>query len=838
MSISDTRDAAKYASIAEVAAAQAKTYADKLDSAPDYASQAAASAADAAQSATVAVAAESTVNNYVIAASQYASQAEASAQTAGSAAESAVGRTLRVPESTGINALPASADRQSSVVSFDSSGNAAVKPLADFAILDSNGKIPVENIPAIALTEPFVVSSQAAMLALNAQVGDIAKRTDKGYSFVLAQLPASTLANWVQLNDDILAQLSQSGGAAQIGAVGKASATTNVQALLDQKTYASDLSAVTGSSLVGYQNPSSSVSELVKNSLDKLNVRLIYAADFGVKTDSSDNADALWNLGQFISNATVPLYVIFPKGVSLVGSQQFAGATGQGYSYRPSYFSRAWGDASDMGWFSVHRTNNNITLDMSGWTLKMNSGMRHGSFDPVTGSVYNPSSLPFRNFDYQASQGYLCKIYKAPNTLVLNGTTDFSVSTVVWGGNFGDAGYQAASYNWWINQSSGFVMIGHTAQSSAMDGLYVGESGDSFSPGDTTQIKGSYFKGCVLQDCGRNILSYTGGANAVFEDCEFWRAGNNATGIGGHGSGPASCIDVEAEGGKILNLKFHRCKMMHGGDVSVVGGYAQPYDVTGVVFEDCIMHCQTGTQAFINYARNCLLKNCIVYGGISLDTGTKQDPTKVINCTFYNRVDGTYITNFALSGITNQFENCTVFYEIPSAALPDMVIFNLSGYQPLSGGYGGMAKMKNLRVILSGNSNNITHSDMGGFSYFSDCSIMVEADGVTGSKNLGIYMLDSRPSMDGLAVSGSSLVNFGGAMVNQPGTSIYWDSANRIPAPATISPQIDGAEGLGVRGVEFSRLYSKAGVFTRSPNGTLYQLSVNDSGSLIVTNIP
>jgi len=97
----------------------------------------------------------------------------------------------------------------------------------------------------------------------------------------------------VQLNDDILAQLSQSGGAAQISAVGKASATTNFPALLDQKTYALDLSAVTEAALVGYQNPSSSVSELVKTALDKLNMRIICVADFGFKTYSSDNADAL-----------------------------------------------------------------------------------------------------------------------------------------------------------------------------------------------------------------------------------------------------------------------------------------------------------------------------------------------------------------------------------------------------------------------------------------------------------------------------------------------------------------------------------------------------------------
>lgn len=39
MSISDTRDAKKYASIATVAAAQAKAYANELESAPDYAEE-------------------------------------------------------------------------------------------------------------------------------------------------------------------------------------------------------------------------------------------------------------------------------------------------------------------------------------------------------------------------------------------------------------------------------------------------------------------------------------------------------------------------------------------------------------------------------------------------------------------------------------------------------------------------------------------------------------------------------------------------------------------------------------------------------------------------------
>jgi hypothetical protein len=45
----------------------------------------------------------------------------------------------------------------------------------------------------------FVVASQAAMLALAVQPGDIAVRTDLNKTFILASTPATTLSNWVEI---------------------------------------------------------------------------------------------------------------------------------------------------------------------------------------------------------------------------------------------------------------------------------------------------------------------------------------------------------------------------------------------------------------------------------------------------------------------------------------------------------------------------------------------------------------------------------------------------------------------------------------------------------------
>jgi len=68
-----------------------------------------------------------------------------------------------------------------------------------YASLDAAGKIPSAQLPPVAITDTFVVNSQAAMLALTVQVGDIAVRTDLTKTFILRAEPGSVLANWTEL---------------------------------------------------------------------------------------------------------------------------------------------------------------------------------------------------------------------------------------------------------------------------------------------------------------------------------------------------------------------------------------------------------------------------------------------------------------------------------------------------------------------------------------------------------------------------------------------------------------------------------------------------------------
>ena len=77
---------------------------------------------------------------------------------------------------------------------------ATEKGMADgVATLDAGGKVPASQLPAIAVTDTFPVASQVAMLALDAQMGDVAVRTDISKSFILAGDDPSDLGDWQEL---------------------------------------------------------------------------------------------------------------------------------------------------------------------------------------------------------------------------------------------------------------------------------------------------------------------------------------------------------------------------------------------------------------------------------------------------------------------------------------------------------------------------------------------------------------------------------------------------------------------------------------------------------------
>lgn len=63
----------------------------------------------------------------------------------------------------------------------------------------TTGTLPTSIFPPLAINDTFPVATQAAMLALTAQRGDIAIRSDISRSFILTTDDPTLLANWTQL---------------------------------------------------------------------------------------------------------------------------------------------------------------------------------------------------------------------------------------------------------------------------------------------------------------------------------------------------------------------------------------------------------------------------------------------------------------------------------------------------------------------------------------------------------------------------------------------------------------------------------------------------------------
>lgn len=63
----------------------------------------------------------------------------------------------------------------------------------------TTGTLPTSVLPSLAINDVFTVGTQAAMLALTAQRGDVAIRTDIGRSYILSTDAPATLADWKQL---------------------------------------------------------------------------------------------------------------------------------------------------------------------------------------------------------------------------------------------------------------------------------------------------------------------------------------------------------------------------------------------------------------------------------------------------------------------------------------------------------------------------------------------------------------------------------------------------------------------------------------------------------------
>lgn len=132
--------------------------------------------------------------------------------------------------------------------------------VSGIASLDSTGKVPSSQLPDVAISHTFVVASQAAMLALAADTGDVAVRTDVNKTFILTAEPATTLGNWQELLTPTDAVTSVDG---QTGNVDLSASYVNVTG----DTMSGAL-AMGNNKITGLGTPTNSADAVTKNYVD------------------------------------------------------------------------------------------------------------------------------------------------------------------------------------------------------------------------------------------------------------------------------------------------------------------------------------------------------------------------------------------------------------------------------------------------------------------------------------------------------------------------------------------------------------------------------------------
>jgi hypothetical protein len=105
----------------------------------------------------------------------------------------------------------------STISDFNSASDARIAAAAGVSVASlSGGKVPTSQLPALAITDVFVVASQVAQLALTAEEGDIAIRTDQNRSYAHNGGVSGTMADWSELLTPTDAVLSVNG---EVGAI-------------------------------------------------------------------------------------------------------------------------------------------------------------------------------------------------------------------------------------------------------------------------------------------------------------------------------------------------------------------------------------------------------------------------------------------------------------------------------------------------------------------------------------------------------------------------------------------------------------------------------------------
>lgn len=320
--------------------------------------------------------------------------------------------------------------------------------------------------------------------------------------------------------------------------------------------------------------------------------------------------------------------LIIPRGIYIVGKQDFAGAFGLGYAYK----------RKDILKF-VNCTRP-VIVEGEGSIIRIANNLSFGSFDPVTGAVFNPT-LPFTDQDYAGNAYIVIEASGNKSLTIRDLEIDGNIQNVRLGGQWGDTGYQLPGDGIRAYGNENLLIENVHSHHCYLDGLHIGYAG-------LTEVSPQFPQtliNVVSEYNARQGLSWVGGTQLTAINCKF-----NHTGKSTFSSAPSAGVDIEAEASVCRNGLFINCEMQNNSSNGIV---ADSGDSADVVFLRCKFVGQSSYVIWPNKPRFSFI-DCTIVGSYvnPFASSTKpEDATKFTRCLFTD--EDKYATTLANIGTLN-----------------------------------------------------------------------------------------------------------------------------------------------------------------------------------------
>jgi hypothetical protein len=368
----------------------------------------------------------------------------------------------------------------------------------------------------------------------------------------------------------------------------------------------------------------------------------------------------------------------------------------------------------------ISRCTKAVVIEGNQARIRFADGLRFGTFSPKTGKP-TLNKQPFYDRTQQSFPAYSLIGFtdNSGPVVVRNIELDGNAGKFIYGGPFGDTGWQLPADGLTLVNNSGGIRIENVrAHHFPRDGVHILDSVTTSSPSAR-----AVFTNVRMENNGRQGLSMVGGRGYTFIDCKFAGTGYGVP----KRSAPGAGIDMEQETGIIRDIRFINSDFSgnFGPGTLSVG------DVRDIHYEGCRLS-GPGWAFWVGGAVRTVFQKC-TFTGSGTNGGANKNPalaTKFIECLFTDN----------------------------PRLMPAGVATFVSGYVPDLGGGSENILFDRCRWEMSTSKAGLPYSYS--TTIYRDCS-MTNAAGP--SLALGRYegynVINGSANLDGAIISGRVLLN-------------------------------------------------------------------------------